>query len=170
MHGELRAIFDTSIGIHPELTGRENAYLLAEFMFPYQVDKIESIVEAALKFSELGDFLSLPYKIYSNGMQARLCLSLISSVSADLIILDEVFDGADQYFQKKIAIRVKDMIEKSGAVLFVSHSPATVMEVCNRVVVLNKGQVTFDGPAKEGIHFYQNLPKPKDQFAVSNKG
>src|SRR5256885_10895379 len=92
--GQARAVFDTHVGIHPELTGRENAWLLAEFLYPELEDK-QSIVDEALEFSELGKFVDLPFRLYSNGMQTRLCLSVVTARPSDLLILDEVFDGAD---------------------------------------------------------------------------
>lgn len=152
--GSIRSIFDTSVGIQPELTGRENAQLLAEFMYPDEPDK-RDIVEESLEFSELREFVDAPYRSYSKGMQARLCLSLISARPCDLLILDEVFDGADAFFSEKIAERVLDLIKRSGAVLFVSHSVGQIRKVCNRVFVMEAGVIVFDGDVEQGIEFYQ---------------
>jgi ABC-type polysaccharide/polyol phosphate transport system ATPase subunit len=143
INGEVRALFDTAIGFYPELTGRENAKLISELMYPGQ--NVTSELEEAFAFSELGDFLDTPFKFYSNGMQARLCLSIASMRSADLLILDEVFEGADQFFREKISARIEKLIGGSGATLFVSHSFDQIHRVCNRVLLLNKGQIVFDG-------------------------
>ncbi|MBI3554674.1 MAG: ABC transporter ATP-binding protein [Deltaproteobacteria bacterium] len=156
VHGKVRAIFDTAVGIHPELTGRENADLLVEFLYPRANDK-RAIVEEALEFSELGTFVDVPYRHYSKGMQARLCLSVISSRPSDLLILDEVFDGADASFSRKISGRVLDMIRKSGAVIFVSHSFDQLAMVANRLLVYDKGTIHYDGPVEAGIHDYKSL-------------
>ncbi len=155
INGTVRGIFDTSTGIMPELTGRENAYLLARLFYP-TVKNLDSIVEEALSFSELGHFADIQFKQYSKGMQSRLALSIISSVPADLLILDEVFDGADVFFQVKIAERMKKLIQNSGAVVFVSHSPDQVKELCNRVIILERGKIQFDGPVDEGLEIYLN--------------
>lgn len=159
LNGKVRAIFDTSVGIYPELTGRENAYMLAEFMYPELGGQNKEIVEEALGFSELGSFLDVPYRTYSNGMQARLSLSLISCLPSDLLILDEVFEGADQFFREKISGRVLKMIEKSGAVIFVSHSEEQVAKVCNRVLWIKEGRIAFDGEPNEGLNLYARLGK-----------
>lgn len=157
VNGQVRAIFDTAVGIFPELTGRENAYVLSRFLYPNEDDKTrKELIEEALAFSELKSFLDMPYKNYSNGMQARLCLSVISCKPCDLLILDEVFEGADQFFREKIAKRVLDMIEKSGAVIFVSHSEQQVMRVCNRAVLLKHGQVIFDGAPASAVKAYSD--------------
>ncbi len=155
VNGTVRGIFDTSTGIMPELTGRENAYLLARLFYPKLRD-LTSIVEEALEFSELGHFADIQFKQYSKGMQSRLALSIISSVPADLLMLDEVFDGADVFFQTKIAERMKNLIQKSGAVVFVSHSAKQVEKLCNRVMILDKGKILFDGPVDQGLKIYLN--------------
>lgn len=158
--GKVRAVFDTSVGIVNELTGRENALLLSHLIYP-EIDKYTRLkyVEEAITFSELGEYIDVPFQSYSKGMQARLCLSLISCKESDLLILDEVFDGADEFFQKKIAQRVLQMIKNSGAVIFVSHSPDQIRQSCNRVLVLNKHQIAFNGNVEEGIAFYKSLDK-----------
>jgi ABC-2 type transport system ATP-binding protein len=157
-HGKIRAIFDTIVGIYPELTGRENAYVLAEFLYPEMRDSEKKINEA-LEFSELGSFLDTPFKHYSNGMQARLCLSVLTIEPTDLLILDEVFEGADQFFREKISERVLKLIENSGAVLFVSHNEDQLSRVCNRAIWLHEGKVAFDGEIQEGLRRYRSLAR-----------
>lgn len=155
---EVRAIFDTGTGILPELTGRENAFLLARLFFPKIRDN-KTMVEEAIDFSELGHFIDVPFNQYSKGMQSRLLLSLISSQPADILILDEVFDGADIFFQKKLAERMKSFIQRAGATIFVSHSLAQIKEVCNKVLVIHNGKVRFFGDVDPGIESYLQLKK-----------
>ena len=156
-YGNVRAIFDTSVGIMPELTGRENVFLISELMFPeIPLSKRVEFVEEVIEFSELQHFADTPFKNYSKGMQARLCLSLISAKESDLLILDEVFDGADQFFQEKIAKRVLSIIKDSGAVVFVSHSPHQIEIACNRLILLKDGKILFDGDIQEGLKVYNN--------------
>ena len=164
VRGRVRAVFDPSIGIHPELTGRENATLLTAFLFPEEKNKKE-LVDEALEFSELGKFCDMPYRLYSNGMQARLCLSLISSRPSDLLLLDEVFDGADVFFRENISVRVLEMIRKSGAAFLVSHSPEQVRRVCTRVLVVHQGAILFDGGVEEGLAVYSGLRPRREPSA-----
>lgn len=154
VRGQVRAVFDTAIGVQPELTGRENAELLSHFIYPELEDPVE-VVQEALQFSELGRAADMPFRLYSNGMQARLCLSLISCRPADLLILDEVFDGADAFFRQKISVRVLKLIEQSGAVLFVSHSAEQIERVCHRVIILRHGEIAYDGPVEAGLRLYE---------------
>jgi ABC-type polysaccharide/polyol phosphate transport system ATPase subunit len=156
IQGKIRAVFDTGVGILPDLTGRENAELLTEFLYPHRGDK-RGIVREALEFSELGKFVDLPYRLYSNGMQARLCLSVVTALPSDLLVLDEVFDGADAFFREKASARVLKIMRESGAVIFVSHSEEQIRQACTRVIVLRHGQIAYDGEVEEGLRFYNAL-------------
>ena len=156
VEGEVRAIFDANVGIQWELTGRENAMLLSRFFFPWATRaQLREIVDEALEFSELGVFVDVPFKNYSRGMQARLGLSLVTSRPTDLLILDEVFDGADHFFQEKVSARTLNMIEHSGAVILVSHNPQQLELACNRAIVLDRQGILFDGDVQQAIEYYQ---------------
>lgn len=153
---DVRAIFDTGTGVVPELTGRENAYLLGRLFFP-TVKDLKPIVEEAIEFSELGHFIDIPFMQYSKGMQSRILLSLISSVPTEILILDEVLDGADIFFQKKLAERMKSFIRNAGASIFVSHSIDQIRQVCTSLLVLHKGKVQYMGPIGPGWNEYLKL-------------
>jgi ABC-type polysaccharide/polyol phosphate transport system ATPase subunit len=153
--GQTRAFFDTNMGIFPELTGRENAWILAQLIFPEIEDHTE-LIQSALDFSELGPALDLPFRTYSNGMQTRLCLSVISSRPSEILILDEVFEGADAPFRKKISARILGAIQDSDAVIFVSHHEEQIETICNRAIVIGKGSVLFDGKPDQAAAFYRN--------------
>ena len=164
-YGKIRGIFDTSVGILPELTGRENAHLLGNMMYP-GLNKVElrQLVEESLRFSGLGSFLDVPFKMYSKGMQVRFSLSLISARPTDLLILDEVYDGADQFFRNKISKRILKLIFASGSVLFVSHSHNNIRETCNRAILLHKGKILLDSHPDEVLYAYKQLP-PEDEYS-----
>ncbi len=155
---EIRAIFDTGTGVLHELTGRENAFLLARMFFP-EVKDLKPLVNEAIAFSELGHFIDVPFRQYSKGMQSRLLLSLISAKVTDILILDEVFDGADIFFQEKLANRMKAFIEKAGATIFISHSLDQIRKVCNQIAVMDRGKIIFNGDLEEGIKIYIEMEK-----------
>ncbi len=158
INGKVRAIFDTSVGIVPELTGRENAEVISALIYP-EMDNNErkSIIDDSLAFSDLGEFENVPYLKYSKGMQTRLSLSLVSAKGCDLLILDEVYDGADIFFQEKISQRVIKMIQESGAVIFVSHSMEQIEKTCNRLIILDQAKIIFDGRTEQGIEVFKSL-------------
>ena len=158
--GNVRFIFNTSVGVLPMLTGRENVVLLVNLIYSEYSDKQKKeIIEDSIKFSELKKFIDTPFRTYSMGMQSRLCLSVISAKSSDLLILDEVFDGADEYFKDKVSKRIINIIDKSGAILFVSHNREQIHSICNRLIVLDKSKIVFDGDVTSGFNVYSNIVK-----------
>ncbi|MCT4642240.1 MAG: ATP-binding cassette domain-containing protein [Bacteriovoracaceae bacterium] len=157
-NGQVRAIFDTSVVVQPELTGKENIEILTSLMFPTLSSKQRKhTIKEACEFSEIDEYLNQPFKHYSKGMKARLFLSVISSHPTDLLILDEVFTGADQFFNEKISIRLSKMIENSGAVIIISHDSELLKKICNRAIVLNEKKVSFDGDVDQAIIHYNNI-------------
>lgn len=117
----------------------------------------KTLVEEAILFSDLKEFANVPLKNYSKGMKARLFLSLLTAKTSDLIILDEVLGGTDQFFAEKLNSRINSMIEGSGASVIVSHNLEEVAVLCNRVIVLADRSIAFDGKVHEGIAFYKNM-------------
>lgn len=157
-NAEVRAVFNISAGMYPELSGRENLGVLIKFLYPqYSSSEQKNILEDVIEFAELKTNIDAPFRTYSNGMQTRLGLSLISARPSDVLILDEVFDGADMFFRKKIQKRISKIIQASGAVIFVSHSTSHVKEVCNRVLFLHKGRLLYDGEPEKGLKMYEQI-------------
>lgn len=153
--GDVRAIFDTNISFYSNLTGRENAVMLAEMMFSHlsSAEK-KSIIEEALEFSELKEYIDVPINNYSRGMRARLYLSLVTAKEADILVLDEIFGGTDAFFNQKLEKRIRNMISNSGAVILVSHDFEDILKYCNRAIVLAEKKVSFDGSPEEAIAWY----------------
>lgn len=156
IRGKCRAVFNTQVGLIPELTGRENARLLMRLMFQQEsIRSIERMTQEACEFSGLNSFLDTPFETYSQGMKARLCLSVITAKSSDLLILDEVYDNTDCFFQEKMSARLKKFIANSQSVIFVSHSPDYIRRVCNRAIVLHQGKIVFNGDVESALAAYQ---------------
>ena len=154
VNGRVRLLADLSVGIFPELTGRENTHILTRLMFDEKEENWQERAEEAMEFSELGDHLNRPYKTYSQGMKARLYLSLASRQRTDILIFDEVFDGTDAVFQKKLQKRLTDLIDNCGVTIMVSHSVEQLRSVCHRGLVLEQGRLVFDGPINAALDFY----------------
>lgn len=155
--GNIRALFEPALGLYPELSGRENARILAEIYFQNYGEEINQIVEESLEFSELKSFIDAPIKTYSKGMLVRLTLSVLSARPADILILDEVFDGADEFFREKLSARIQKLIDDSGAVIFVSHYEAQIESISNRAIVMGEGKVIYDGDIKSAYTLYRAL-------------
>lgn len=155
-----RGLFSASTAIHSELTGRENAEFLVKLLYP-QRSHYRDLVDEILNFAELGEFIDVPFEKYSLGMKTRLCLSIISSRPEKILVLDEVFNGADTYFTQKVADRFLELINNSGTVVFVSHSLGQIQAICNRCIVLHHGEVVFDGSTEDALLFYGDVILPQ---------
>jgi ABC-type polysaccharide/polyol phosphate transport system ATPase subunit len=153
--GKIRALYDSSLGVFPELSGRENLKVLGEIFYDPRHYDLKKIIDESIEFSELGDFIDVPIKAYSKGMQLRLSMSLLSAAPADILILDEVFDGADEFFREKLIKRVKGLIDNSKLVIFVSHHGSQILEVCSRTLLINSGRIVFDGSPADALLMYR---------------
>lgn len=151
--GRIVPLLELGAGFDKDYTGAENIYLygaMLGYSKEFLLEKYDEIVE----FSELGDFINVPIKNYSSGMKARLGFSIATVVEPDVLILDEVLSVGDAKFKKKSEKRIRDMFEKGVTVLFVSHSLQQVQSLCNRAILLEKGQLIADGNIDEVSELY----------------
>lgn len=150
--GRIAGLIATGTGFHPQLTGRDNIFLNAAILGMGEAEtlrKFDDIVE----FAELGPTLDGPVGHYSSGQKARLGFAIAIHVDSDIFLADEVLAVGDKPFRVKCMKRMRQ-IRKSGRTLFyVSHSPESVIKMCNRVLVLEKGRLGFDGDPTEAVHY-----------------
>lgn len=152
--GRISSMLEVGTGFHPELTGRENIYLNGAIlgMSKSEVDrKIEDIID----FSECRQFIDTPVKRYSSGMYVKLAFSVAAHLDSEILIMDEVLAVGDMKFQQKCLNKMREVADNEGrTVLYVSHNMNTIRQLCNRCIVLNKGQVIYDGKVEEAIEIY----------------
>jgi ABC-2 type transport system ATP-binding protein len=157
--GRIAGLIATGAGFHPQLTGRENVYLNAAILGMTEAEtnrKFEQIVE----FADVGRFLDTPVGHYSSGMFSRLGFAVAVHTDSDIFLVDEVLAVGDKPFKKKCIARMQEIKAEGRTLFYVSHSAPSVKRMCERVLVLEKGVLGFDGPAKEGIKYlkYDNDP------------
>ena len=152
--GRISSMLEVGTGFHGELTGRENIYMNGAIlgMTKKEVDiKMESIIE----FSECQQFIDTPVKRYSSGMYVKLAFAVAANLDADILVMDEVLAVGDMKFQKKCLGKMGDVANNEGkTVLYVSHNMNTVRSLCTRCIVLNKGQIAYDGDVETAIQIY----------------
>ncbi|MDF1881752.1 ABC transporter ATP-binding protein [Sulfurimonas sp. MAG313] len=148
VHGKISAILELGTGFNPELNGLENIYLNG-LILGYSKEEISEKLEDIISFSELGEFINRPVKTYSSGMYARLAFSVAINVDPDILIIDEALSVGDAAFQKKCFTRLKSLTNSGATVLFVSHSLDSVIQLCDRAVLLDKGSLIMVGETKE---------------------
>ena len=143
-HGKMVPLLELGAGFDQQYTGKENIYLYGA-MLGYTKEFIDEKYDEIVKFSELKDFIDVPIKNYSSGMKSRLGFSIATVVSPKILILDEVLSVGDAKFRKKSEKKVLSMFDSGVTVLFVSHSLAQVKRICNKAMILEKGQLIAYG-------------------------
>ncbi len=154
--GRVVSLLELSAGFSRDFSGRENI-LLQGALYGFGREELEERMERIVAFSELRDFIDIPVKTYSSGMFVRLGFSIAAHLSADVLLIDEVLAVGDEAFQRKCLRRISEQIAGGATLVLVSHDPGAVERVCQRVVVLDGGQVVFDGPTAEGLLRYHQL-------------
>ncbi len=152
--GRIASLLEVGTGFHPEMTGRENIYMNGAIMGMTKAEitrKLDEIVD----FSGVERYLDTPVKRYSSGMTVRLGFAIAAHLEPEILVVDEVLAVGDAEFQKKAIGKMQDVSRGEGrTVLFVSHNMAAVRNLCTRVIVMEKGQVVFDGKAEKAISNY----------------
>lgn len=160
--GRVGALIDLMAGSHPELTGRENVYLLGAihgFGRRHMVPKVQRILE----FAEIEDFADTPLKRYSAGMAARLGFATITALDVDILLVDEVLAVGDVSFQRKCIGWLDEYREKGGTLVFVSHNLGLIRNMTERVVWLDHGKVVSEGSTGEILAEYAKAMERRDQ-------
>jgi len=154
IRGRVASLLEVGTGFHPELSGRENIYLNGAILGMARVE-ITRKFDEIVAFAEVERFLDTQVKHYSSGMYVRLAFAVAAHLEPEILILDEVLAVGDADFQRKCLGKMNDVAHQSGrTVLFVSHNLASVQQLCDRVLVLRQGQLTYDANVASGIATY----------------
>ena len=153
VNGKLSALIEVAAGFHPDLTGRENIYLNGTIL-GMRKPEIDRKFDEIVDFSGLEDFIDTPVKRYSSGMYARLGFSVAAHVDPDILLVDEVLSVGDMSFQQRCMEKMQEKIRSDVAVIFVSHNLSAVANLCDRAILLSKGDVVVDGPCEKAIEAY----------------
>lgn len=150
--GRIAALLELGAGFHPEFTGRENVYLNARIL---GLDRAQTDArfDRIAAFADIGSFIDQPVKTYSSGMYVRLAFSVIANVDADLLIIDEALAVGDVFFTQK-CMRFLRKFRETGTIIFVSHDSAAVVNLCDRAIMLDHGQIAHVGTAKDVTENY----------------
>jgi ABC-type polysaccharide/polyol phosphate transport system ATPase subunit len=154
INGRLSALIEVGSGFHPELTGRENIYLNGSILGMRRREitkKLDSIVE----FAGVRQFVDTPVKRYSSGMYVRLGFSIAAFLDPDILLLDEVLAVGDAAFQSKCLERISELKQAGTTIVFISHDLGAVERLCDRVILMQRGEVAASGAARDVIAQYQ---------------
>lgn len=154
--GRIASLLEVGTGFHPELSGRENIYLNGAIL-GMRKKEITRKLDEIIDFSGVERYIDTPVKRYSSGMYVRLAFAVAAHLESEILIVDEVLAVGDAEFQKKCLGKMGAISKGEGrTVLFVSHNMAAVQNLCSRLIIVNNGQLNYDGVVEEGIKRYLN--------------
>jgi lipopolysaccharide transport system ATP-binding protein len=153
IRGRLGSLLEVGTGFHPELTGRENIYLNGAILGMRHVE-IDRKLDEIIEFSGVRAFMDTAVKRYSSGMRVRLAFAVAAHLEPEILIVDEVLAVGDAEFQRKCLGKMSDVASGGRTVLFVSHNMSAVLNLCGRGVVLDRGEVLFDGETADAVRTY----------------
>ena len=153
IHGRVGSLLEVGTGFHPELTGRENAFLSGAIL-GMNKKEIARKFDEIVAFAELEKFIDTPVKHYSSGMYVRLAFAVAAHLEPEILLVDEVLAVGDIRFQKKCMGKMGDVARAGRTVVLVSHNMAAINALSTRVVMLNEGGIVFDGPTSEATARY----------------
>lgn len=155
-NGRIAALLELGSGFNPEFTGRENVYMNAAVL-GLTKEEIEARYSDIEAFADIGDFIDQPVKSYSSGMVVRLAFAVAINVAPDILVVDEALSVGDELFQRKCFSRIEALKKRGATILFVSHAGATVVELCDRAILVDKGEMLISGVPKTIVAKYQKL-------------
>lgn len=157
VRGRISSLLEVGTGFHPELTGRENIFLNGAIL-GMSNNEIRRKFDQIVEFAEVEQFLDTPVKRYSSGMYVRLAFAVAAHLEPEVLVVDEVLAVGDAQFQKKCLGKMEEVSKNEGrTVLFVSHNMIAIQQLCNDIIVLNKGNLIFHGDRAKGMIEYEKL-------------
>jgi lipopolysaccharide transport system ATP-binding protein len=168
INGRLSALIELGAGFHPDLTGRENIYLNGTILGMRNA-QIKARFDDIVEFSGISEYLDTPVKRYSSGMYARLGFAIAAHVDPEVLLVDEVLAVGDYAFQLRCYARMDDLRAKGTTLIFVSHNMDVVRRVCNKVLVMYRGESVFLGPTNDAMSAYSNAIREASRV-IKNTG
>ncbi|MDQ0060613.1 ABC transporter ATP-binding protein [Paenibacillus harenae] len=156
VQGKVSALLELGAGFNPDFTGLQNIYLNGTMM-GYTKDEMLSKLPAIIEFADIGDFIHQPVKTYSSGMFVRLAFAVAINVDPDILIIDEALAVGDDLFQRKCYAKIAEFRKSGKTIVFVTHSSATVVELCSRAILIDNGEQLLVDKSQNVINLYQKL-------------
>ena len=154
--GRVAALLELGMGFHPDFTGRQNAQMAGQ-LIGLTAAEITGLMPEIEAFAEIGDYIDMPVRVYSSGMQMRLAFSIATCKRPDILIVDEALSVGDAYFQHKSFNRIRSFGQQGTTLLIVSHDKSAIQAICNRAILLMDGSVAMQGDPETVMDYYNAL-------------
>ncbi len=153
--GRVSSLLTLGAGFEMEVSGRENIALIGAFMgIRHRV--MRELTPSIIEFADIGPFIDAPVRTYSSGMRARLGFSIATAIAPDILLLDEVLGTGDEDFRARSQQRIRDLVGRARAIVLVTHDLNSVSEYCNRAILMELGQVLYEGEPQATVEFYKD--------------
>ncbi|MEC8424244.1 MAG: ABC transporter ATP-binding protein, partial [Myxococcota bacterium] len=160
VRASLSTLLDLGLGFHQQFTGRENIRLNCSLL-GMRDDDIDARIPNIIAFAELGDFIDLPVRTYSAGMNLRLGFAIAAHTDSDVFLVDEVLAVGDQYFQRRCVGKIEELLAAGRTIILVSHDLHAVRSLCDQAMWLDGGRVRAIGPAREVVDRYMDIERER---------
>jgi ABC-2 type transport system ATP-binding protein len=154
VNGRVAPVFDLGVGMDPEISGYENIIIRGLFLGETRKKMLSKIDEIA-EFTELGEYLSMPLRTYSTGMRVRLAMGVVTSIDPEILLLDEGIGAVDADFLRKARTRLQALVERSGLLVFASHSTDLLARLCKTAIWIEHGTIKMMGGIEEVVREYE---------------
>jgi len=154
--GRISALLELGAGFNPEFTGRQNVYLNASIL-GLTTEQTDTCLDDILAFADIGEFIDQPVKSYSSGMYVRLAFAVAINIDPDILIVDEALSVGDEAFQRKCFAQINKIKDRGGTILFVSHGAGLIVELCNRAMLLDQGELLLSGVPQKVVSLYHKM-------------
>src|SRR5690554_4371986 len=163
--GRVAALLELGMGFHPDFSGRQNVYMAGQLL-GLSMEELNSLMPAIEAFAEIGEYMDQPLRTYSSGMQMRLAFSVATARRPDVLIVDEALSVGDSYFQHKSFDRIRQFRMEGTTLLIVSHDSQSIQSVCDRAILLNKGEIVMEGRPEIVMDYYCAVMAETEQNTI----
>jgi lipopolysaccharide transport system ATP-binding protein len=163
------AMLELGMGFHPDFTGRQNVYMSGQLL-GMTSDEISQLMPEIEAFAEIGEFIDMPARVYSSGMQMRLAFSVATAIRPDILIVDEALSVGDTYFQHKSFERIRKFRELGTTLLIVSHDKQAIQSICDTAILLSQSRVLLHADPESVFDLYNaSIVGDKNQKITQHK-
>lgn len=156
VRGKISALLELGAGFNPDFSGIENVYLNGTMM-GFSKEEMDAKLDDIIQFADIGDFIYQPVRTYSSGMFVRLAFAVAINVEPEILIVDEALSVGDIFFQAKCFKKFSEFKEQGKTILFVTHDMSSIMKYCERVIVMNEGEIVEEGLPGPMIDIYKKI-------------
>jgi len=156
MTGRVAAMLELGMGFHPDFTGRQNVFMAGQLL-GITSDEIFHLMPQIESFAEIGEYIDMPVRVYSSGMQVRLAFSVATAIRPDILIVDEALSVGDAYFQHKSFDRIRQFRKLGTTLLIVSHDKQAIQSLCDRAILLSGGRLAMEGQPEVVMDYYNAM-------------